>query len=252
MRNKILTLLLCISVGAVAVPSFAAETEKTASPAVTVEAGKTSGSEKGTGQVTSSGAAAVDMGELPDSEAAVTTSETPHEESDLEKLILAEAEKVEDVLDNVEVDKVEDIIRQIDDVVVDLLEKMENVDKEELMKNLIAVQTLLQSEEIRTIMNYQEMKELIQEVIATEIDFAKSDPELCIEVLDKLGLPRVLGTVVMEGIAVSSLTGDMVRSLSVEELFSQMDMFNSVVGKVIEENDVLKAVSSLELDGGTE
>jgi hypothetical protein len=44
----------------------------------------------------------------------------------------------------------------------------------------------------------------------------------------------------------------MIRKLSVDELFSQIDMFNSIVGKVIQENDVLKAVSSLELDGGAE
>lgn len=143
-----------------------------------------------------------------------------------------------------------EVIKEIDETAVQLLEKLEHVDKQQLMKNLIALQALLQSEEFRTIINYQEIKDLIQEMLASVIDFAKSDEELCIEVLDKLGIPRVLGTVIMEGLAVSSLTGDVVRNLSIDEFYKQLELFNSVINKVIEENDVLKAVSSLELDGG--
>lgn len=262
MRNKILALLLCISLGAGAVPSFAAESEKTASAAVVAEAGKTSvaetgsgqvtsaeaavgagetsGTETGSGQVTSSTAAAVEAGGLTESEAADVTSEASASESDID---------LGDLI-SVEADKVEEVITEINDTAVELLEKMENVDKDELMKDLMALQVLLQSEEFQTIMNYQEIKELIQEMIATVIDFARTDQDLCIEILDKLGVPRVLGTVIMEGLAVSSLTGDMVRKLSVDDLFMQVDTFNAIINKVIQENDVLKAVSSLELNGG--
>ena len=258
MRNRVLALLLCISLGAGAVPSLAAESEKTASPAATVEAGKSSGTEQAassvaaaaeaaessvtetgeTEQAVSSAAAALDAWELPDSEAADTASEPPAAESDDGDLIY------------IEVEDVAEAIKEIDETAVQLLEKLEHVDKQQLMENLIALQALLQSEEFRTIINYQEIKDLIQEMLASVIDFAKTDDELCIEVLDKLGIPRVLGTVIMEGLAVSSLTGDVVRNLSIDEFYKQLELFNSVINKVIEENDVLKAVSSLELDGG--
>ena len=282
MRNRVLALLLCISLGAGAVPSLAAESEKTASPAATVEAGKSSGTEQAassvaaaveaaessvtetgeteqaassvaaaaetaessvtetgeTEQAVSSAAAALDAWELPDSEAADTASEPPAAESDDGDLIY------------IEVEDVAEAIKEIDETAVQLLEKLEHVDKQQLMENLIALQALLQSEEFRTIINYQEIKDLIQEMLASVIDFAKSDEGLCIEVLDKLGIPRVLGTVIMEGLAVSSLTGDVVRNLSIDEFYKQLELFNSVINKVIEENDVLKAVSSLELDGG--
>ena len=276
MRNRVLALLLCISLGAGAVPSLAAESEKTASPAATVEAGKSSGTEQAassvaaaveaaessvtetgeteqaassvaaaaetaessvtetgeTEQAVSSAAAALDAWELPDSEAADTASEPPAAESDDGDLIY------------IEVEDVAEAIKEIDETAVQLLEKLEHVDKQQLMENLIALQALLQSEEFRTIINYQEIKDLIQEMLASVIDFAKTDEELCIEVLDKLGIPRVLGTVIMEGLAVSSLTGDVVRNLSIDEFYKQLELFNSVINKV------LKAVSSLELDGG--
>ena len=258
MRNRVLALLLCISLGAGAVPSLAAESEKTASPAATVEAGKSSGTEQAassvaaaveaaessvtetgeTEQAVSSAAAALDAWELPDSEAADTASEPPAAESDDGDLIY------------IEVEDVAEAIKEIDETAVQLLEKLEHVDKQQLMENLIALQALLQSEEFRTIINYQEIKDLIQEMLASVIDFAKTDEELCIEVLDKLGIPRVLGTVIMEGLAVSSLTGDVVRNLSIDEFYKQLELLNSVISKVIQENDVLKAVSSLGLDGG--
>ena len=258
MRNRVLALLLCISLGAGAVPSLAAESEKTASPAATVEAGKSSGTEQAassvaaasetaessvtetgeTEQAVSSAAAALDAWELPDSEAADTASEPPAAESDDGDLIY------------IEVEDVAEAIKEIDETAVQLLEKLEHVDKQQLMKNLIALQALLQSEEFRTIINYQEIKDLIQEMLASVIDFAKTDDELCIEVLDKLGIPRVLGTVIMEGLAISSLSGDVVRNMSIDEFYKQLELLNSVISKVIQENDVLKAVSSLGLDGG--
>ena len=258
MRNRVLALLLCISLGAGAVPSLAAESEKTASPAATVEAGKSSGTEQAassvaaaaetaessvtetgeTEQAVSSAAAALDAWELPDSEAADTASEPPAAESDDGDLIY------------IEVEDVAEAIKEIDETAVQLLEKLEHVDKQQLMENLIALQALLQSEEFRTIINYQEIKDLIQEMLASVIDFAKTDEELCIEVLDKLGIPRVLGTVIMEGLAISSLSGDVVRNMSIDEFYKQLELLNSVISKVIQENDVLKAVSSLELDGG--
>ena len=258
MRNRVLALLLCISLGAGAVPSLAAESEKTASPAATVEAGKSSGTEQAassvaaaaeaaessvtetgeTEQAVSSAAAALDAWELPDSEAADTASEPPAAESDDGDLIY------------IEVEDVAEAIKEIDETAVQLLEKLEHVDKQQLMKHLIALQALLQSEEFRTIINYQEIKDLIQEMLASVIDFAKTDEELCIEVLDKLGIPRVLGTVIMEGLAISSLSGDVVRNMSIDEFYKQLELLNSVISKVIQENDVLKAVSSLELDGG--
>ena len=258
MRNRVLALLLCISLGAGAVPSLAAESEKTASPAATVEAGKSSGTEQAassvaaaaeaaessvtetgeTEQAVSSAAAALDAWELPDSEAADTASEPPAAESDDGDLIY------------IEVEDVAEAIKEIDETAVQLLEKLEHVDKQQLMENLIALQALLQSEEFRTIINYQEIKDLIQEMLASVIDFAKSDEELCIEVLDKLGIPRVLGTVIMEGLAISSLSGDVVRNMSIDEFYKQLELLNSVISKVIQENDVLKAVSSLGLDGG--
>ena len=258
MRNRVLALLLCISLGAGAVPSLAAESEKTASPAATVEAGKSSGTEQAassvaaaaeaaessvtetgeTEQAVSSAAAALDAWELPDSEAADTASEPPAAESDDGDLIY------------IEVEDVAEAIKEIDETAVQLLEKLEHVDKQQLMENLIALQALLQSEEFRTIINYQEIKDLIQEMLASVIDFAKTDEELCIEVLDKLGIPRVLGTVIMEGLAISSLSGDVVRNMSIDEFYKQLELFNSVISKVIQENDVLKAVSSLGLDGG--
>ena len=258
MRNRVLALLLCISLGAGAVPSLAAESEKTASPAATVEAGKSSGTEQAassvaaaaeaaessvtetgeTEQAVSSAAAALDAWELPDSEAADTASEPPAAESDDGDLIY------------IEVEDVAEAIKEIDETAVQLLEKLEHVDKQQLMENLIALQALLQSEEFRTIINYQEIKDLIQEMLASVIDFAKTDEELCIEVLDKLGIPRVLGTVIMEGLAISSLSGDVVRNMSIDEFYKQLELLNSVISKVIQENDVLKAVSSLGLDGG--
>ena len=258
MRNRVLALLLCISLGAGAVPSLAAESEKTASPAATVEAGKSSGTEQAassvaaaaeaaessvtetgeTEQAVSSAAAALDAWELPDSEAADTASEPPAAESDDGDLIY------------IEVEDVAEAIKEIDETAVQLLEKLEHVDKQQLMENLIALQALLQSEEFRTIINYQEIKDLIQEMLASVIDFAKTDDELCIEVLDKLGIPRVLGTVIMEGLAISSLSGDVVRNMSIDEFYKQLELLNSVISKVIQENDVLKAVSSLGLDGG--
>ena len=258
MRNRVLALLLCISLGAGAVPSLAAESEKTASPAATVEAGKSSGTEQAassvaaaaeaaessvtetgeTEQAVSSAAAALDAWELPDSEAADTASEPPAAESDDGDLIY------------IEVEDVAEAIKEIDETAVQLLEKLEHVDKQQLMENLIALQALLQSEEFRTIINYQEIKDLIQEMLASVIDFAKTDEELCIEVLDKLGIPRVLGTVIMEGLEISSLSGDVVRNMSIDEFYKQLELLNSVISKVIQENDVLKAVSSLELDGG--
>ena len=268
MRNRVLALLLCISLGAGAVPSLAAESEKTASPAATVEAGKSSGTEQAassvaaaveaaessvtetgeteqaassvaaaaetaessvtetgeTEQAVSSAAAALDAWELPDSEAADTASEPPAAESDDGDLIY------------IEVEDVAEAIKEIDETAVQLLEKLEHA--------------LLQSEEFRTIINYQEIKDLIQEMLASVIDFAKTDDELCIEVLDKLGIPRVLGTVIMEGLAISSLSGDVVRNMSIDEFYKQLELLNSVISKVIQENDVLKAVSSLGLDGG--
>ena len=258
MRNRVLALLLCISLGAGAVPSLAAESEKTASPAATVEAGKSSGTEQAassvaaaveaaessvtetgeTEQAVSSAAAALDAWELPDSEAADTASEPPAAESDDGDLIY------------IEVEDVAEAIKEIDETAVQLLEKLEHVDKQQLMENLIALQALLQSEEFRTIINYQEIKDLIQEMLASVIDFAKTDEELCIEVLDKLGIPRVLGTVIMEGLEISSLSGDVVRNMSIDEFYKQLELLNSVISKVIQENDVLKAVSSLGLDGG--
>ena len=186
----------------------------------------------------SSAAAALDAWELPDSEAADTASEPPAAESDDGDLIY------------IEVEDVAEAIKEIDETAVQLLEKLEHVDKQQLMENLIALQALLQSEEFRTIINYQEIKDLIQEMLASVIDFAKTDDELCIEVLDKLGIPRVLGTVIMEGLAISSLSGDVVRNMSIDEFYKQLELLNSVISKVIQENDVLKAVSSLGLDGG--
>ena len=277
MRNKILALLLCISLGAGAVPSLAAESEKTVSPAVTVEDGKSSGTEQSASstaaavegaessvaeteaeQAASFVAASLDAGELPDSkaanneaadseateseatesEAADTASEPPAAESDDGELVYVEAEDVAEA------------IKEIDETVVQLLEKLEHVDKKQLMENLNALQVLLQSEEFRKIINYQEIKDLIQEMLASVIDFAKNDEELCIEVLEEMGIPRVLGTVIMEGLAISSLSGDVVRNLSIDEFYKQLELFNSVISKVIQENDVLKAVSSLGLDGG--
>ena len=232
MSYRILALLLCMSLGAGAVPVLAAESEKTSSPAVTVEAGKSSGTEP----AASSAASAAEGAES--SVPATGETEPPAAESDEGDLIY------------IDVDDVAEAIKEIDETAAQLLEKLEHVDKQQLMKNLIALQALLQSEEFRTIINYQEIKDLIQEMLASVIDFAKSDEELCIEILDKLGIPRVLGTVIMEGLAVSSLTGDVVRNLSIDEFYKQLELFNSVINKVIEENDVLKAVSSLELDGG--
>ena len=256
MSYRILALLLCMSLGAGAVPVLAAESEKTSSPAVTVEAGKSSGTEpaassaasaaegtessvSATGETEPAASSAASAAEGAESSVPATgETEPPAAESDEGDLIY------------IDVDDVAEAIKEIDETAAQLLEKLEHVDKQQLMKNLIALQALLQSEEFRTIINYQEIKDLIQEMLASVIDFAKSDEELCIEILDKLGIPRVLGTVIMEGLAVSSLTGDVVRNLSIDEFYKQLELFNSVINKVIEENDVLKAVSSLELDGG--
>ena len=112
MRNKILALLLCISLGAGAVPSLAAESEKTVSPAVTVEDGKSSGTEQSASstaaavegaessvaeteaeQAASFVAASLDAGELPDSKAANNeaadseATESEATESDLSRLL---------------------------------------------------------------------------------------------------------------------------------------------------------------------
>ena len=216
------------------------ETEQAVSSvAAAAEAAESSVTETGeTEQAVSSAAAALDAWELPDSEAADTASEPPAAESDDGDLIY------------IEVEDVAEAIKEIDETAVQLLEKLEHVDKQQLMENLIALQALLQSEEFRTIINYQEIKDLIQEMLASVIDFAKTDDELCIEVLDKLGIPRVLGTVIMEGLAISSLSGDVVRNMSIDEFYKQLELLNSVISKVIQENDVLKAVSSLGLDGG--
>ena len=280
MRNRILALLLCMSLGAGAVPVLAAESEKTSSPAVTVEAGKSSGTEPAassaasaaegaessvpaTGETEPAASSAASAAEGAESSVPATGETEPAASSAASAAEGAEsfvsatgeteppaAESDEGDLIYIDVDDVAEAIKEIDETAAQLLEKLEHVDKQQLMKNLIALQALLQSEEFRTIINYQEIKDLIQEMLASVIDFAKSDEELCIEVLDKLGIPRVLGTVIMEGLAVSSLTGDVVRNLSIDEFYKQLELFNSVINKVIEENDVLKAVSSLELDGG--
>ena len=280
MRNRILALLLCMSLGAGAVPVLAAESEKTSSPAVTVEAGKSSGTEpaassaasaaegtessvSATGETEPAASSAASAAEGAESSVPATGETEPAASSAASAAEGAEsfvsatgeteppaAESDEGDLIYIDVDDVAEAIKEIDETAAQLLEKLEHVDKQQLMKNLIALQALLQSEEFRTIINYQEIKDLIQEMLTSVIDFAKSDEELCIEVLDKLGIPRVLGTVIMEGLAVSSLTGDVVRNLSIDEFYKQLELFNSVINKVIEENDVLKAVSSLELDGG--
>ena len=160
MRNRVLALLLCISLGAGAVPSLAAESEKTASPAATVEAGKSSGTEQAassvaaaaeaaessvietgeTEQAASSVAAAAETAESSVTETGETEQAVSSAAAALDAWELPDSEAADTAseppaaesddgdLIYIEVEDVAEAIKEIDETAVQLLEKLEHVD----------------------------------------------------------------------------------------------------------------------------
>ena len=99
----------------------------------------------------------------------------------------------------------------------DLAAALQGMDMEEAAGVLASLEKLLESEEFRSLINHEEVLDLLLYVAERGADFVKDEPELTDEILVALGLSEENAPVMQKLLASGILTSDLVLTLLSDE-----------------------------------
>lgn len=99
----------------------------------------------------------------------------------------------------------------------DLAAALQGMDMEEAAGVLASLEKLLESEEFRSLINHEEVLDLLLYVAERGADFVKDEPELTDEILVALGLSEENASVMQKLLASGILTSDLVLTLLSDE-----------------------------------
>jgi hypothetical protein len=139
------------------------------------------------------------------------------------------------------------------DLINNINKRMAEVDPDELAANMLAVNATLRSSEFEHLWDYEAFQNLVIEVLASVLDFAKEDGELSVKILTKLGLSNQIAEILIECIQSSRVTGDDIRKIPPEKIYEGLqdilDMMDKLTGSDMF-SSLLKINDSLESGNG--
>lgn len=128
-----------------------------------------------------------------------------------------------------------------------LVRNVDEADIEKFNNNLELVEKVLSSNDFQGLFNYQEVRELFIEVMASAVDFAISDQALSEKILVTLGLDSAVASTLVDALVYSGLTGNEIRQLPADEkaLYDLQQLTTVAIAVLRESREMIQGVEVL-------